>query len=178
MNQRYQRLYLPAARFLPDSEPLFTPSTFAYHFPGEAARPAMVTWMPPTVPPPPFYDPAGFGCTVEVNGLIFEPVLIGDRPEAVLVLRTLSAQAETPKGTKPLALACLLFDHQARSGNPEALAVLGLARALLPRWLAEERARKDAQRAADKVRASMIVSRADDLFDRAFGLVDRLMEEP
>ena len=129
------RLQLPARRALPDARPLLTMPRFGLSVttvsPTETTtRTVIAEFMRPRKIAK---DVLTVQCTVD--NVVFELMRVQVAELQVVVCRAEKTPAEmvvAMRALPPIARALLVFDHRARSGVPEAVAMVGLINALAP----------------------------------------------
>ena len=166
------RLILPVRRVFDDDKPLLTFPRFAMQINAHVAarkryeaRRVIAEFMPPrqTIP----RKPDSFTVWCSVDGVQFELMHENSAltPVVVHLEKPLGEIEEAMQRLTSVARAMLVFDHRARSGVPEAVAMVGLVNWLAPRMT-------DAKFSAITAAAND----TDRAMDAVFGAVARWME--
>jgi hypothetical protein len=166
------RLMLPSRRVFPDDKPLLKFPRFAMQLNAHivarthySARRVIAEFMPPrqTIA----RKPDRFTVCCCVDGVEFELMHESGAltPVVVHLEKPLGEIEEAMQRLPSVARAMLVFDHRARSGVPEAVAMVGLVNWLAPRMT-------DAKYSAITAAANG----ADSAMDDVFGAVARWME--
>jgi hypothetical protein len=157
------RLMLPSRRVFPDDNPLLTFPRFAMQLNAHIvarkryeARRMIAEFMPPRQTSA--RKPDSFTVCCSVDGVEFELMHESGTltPVVVHLEKPLGEIEEAMQRLPSIARAMLVFDHRARSGVPEAVAMVGLVNWLAPRMTNAKHqevnaATSDADRAMDAV---------------------------